>query len=237
MVAGTTDSQERLPQVARAAFRFRCTVRDNRAGGGAVNNGDVTLAVSGTAGARLDLISFHAKGGVAMVGGHVEMNMGNQLRLHQSGMNAVAAVTAFRQKPIYITEADPDGCAACPVSMTPADAYRNSPAYGAYEVAMMKRTLELETRVGERGVHECDIGHKRGEQTNGPVGRRHRGERFVLLHRRARDRTRHDRRQTARCGFEALRERKKRPVFDLNLARFVRLREPTVGGEVGERVS
>jgi xylan 1,4-beta-xylosidase len=107
-----------------------------------------TNAVSGAAGARLDLVSFHAKGGVAMVGGHVEMNMGNQLRLHQSGMNAVAAVSAFRQKPIYITEADPDGCAACPVSMTPADAYRNSPAYGAYEVAMMKRTLELETRVG-----------------------------------------------------------------------------------------
>ena len=30
----------------------------------------------------------------------------------------------------------------------PADAYRNSPAYGAYEVAMMKRTLELEARLG-----------------------------------------------------------------------------------------
>src|SRR6185436_5302655 len=107
-----------------------------------------TNAASGGAGARLDLISFHAKGGVAITGGHVQMNMGNQLRLHQSGMNAVAAVSAFKQKPIYITEADPDGCAACPVSMTPADAYRNSPAYGAYEVAMMKRTLELEARVG-----------------------------------------------------------------------------------------
>jgi hypothetical protein len=32
--------------------------------------------------------------------------------------------------------------------MTPADAYRNSPAYGAYEIAMMKRSLELEARVG-----------------------------------------------------------------------------------------
>src|SRR4029077_11391042 len=36
----------------------------------------------------------------------------------------------------------------CPASQTPADAYRNSPAYGAYEVAMMKRTLELEARQG-----------------------------------------------------------------------------------------
>ena len=85
--------------------------------------------------------------------------MGNQLRLHQSGMNAVAGVAAFKAKPIYITEADPDGCAACPVSTTPADAYRNSPAYGAYEVAMMKRTLELDParrQAGRRdgvGVH------------------------------------------------------------------------------------
>jgi xylan 1,4-beta-xylosidase len=47
-----------------------------------------------------------------------------------------------------ISEADPDGCAACPASTTPANAYRNSPAYGAYEVTMMKRTLELEARVG-----------------------------------------------------------------------------------------
>jgi len=107
-----------------------------------------TNAVSGRTGTRLDMISFHAKGGTVITGGHVEMNMGNQLRLHRTGFNAVAAVAQFRQTPIVITEADPDGCAACPVSMTPADAYRNSPAYGAYEVAMMKRTLELEARTG-----------------------------------------------------------------------------------------
>jgi len=107
-----------------------------------------TNAVTGKSGTRLDLITFHAKGGAAITGGHVEMNLGNQLRLHQSGFSAVAAVPAFKQTPIYITEADPDGCAACPVSMTPADAYRNSPAYGVYEVAMMKRTLELEASMG-----------------------------------------------------------------------------------------
>ena len=52
------------------------------------------------------------------------------------------------QTPIYITEADPDGCAACPATSTPADAYRYSPAYGAYEIAMMKRTLEQEASMG-----------------------------------------------------------------------------------------
>ena len=76
------------------------------------------------------------------------MNMGHQLTLHRAGFASVAAVAAFRQTPIYITEADPDGCAGCSVAMNPEDAYRNSPAYGAYEVEMMKRTLELETVAG-----------------------------------------------------------------------------------------
>jgi xylan 1,4-beta-xylosidase len=107
-----------------------------------------TNAVTGKTGTRLDLITFHAKGGAVITGGHVEMNLGNQLRLHRTGFTAVAAVPAFKQTPIYITEADPDGCAACPVTMTPADAYRNSPAYGAYEIATMKRTLELEASMG-----------------------------------------------------------------------------------------
>jgi xylan 1,4-beta-xylosidase len=107
-----------------------------------------TNAVTGATGTRLDLVTFHAKGGVASNGDHVEMDLGNQLRLHQSGFNAVAAFPQFKQTPIYITEADPDGCAACPASSDPSDAYRNSTAYGAYELAMMKHTLELEAEVG-----------------------------------------------------------------------------------------
>jgi xylan 1,4-beta-xylosidase len=108
-----------------------------------------TNAVTGGTGTRLDLVTFHAKGGVTVVGDHVEMNLGNQLRLHRAGFEAVAS-SPFQQTPIYVTEADPDGCAACPVSGTPADAYRTSPAYGAYEVAMMKHSLELEAEVGVR---------------------------------------------------------------------------------------
>jgi xylan 1,4-beta-xylosidase len=107
-----------------------------------------TNAVTGTTGTRLDLVSFHAKGGVSLTGGHVEMNLGSQLRIHRAGFNAVAAVPQFKQTPIYVTEADPDGCAACPLSSTPANAYRNSTAYGAYEVAMMKHSIELEAQVG-----------------------------------------------------------------------------------------
>ena len=108
-----------------------------------------TNAVTGGTGTRLDLVTFHAKGGVTVVGDHVEMDLGNQLRLHRAGFEAVAS-SAFERTPIYVTEADPDGCAACAVSGTPADAYRTSPAYGAYELAMMKHSLELEAEVGVR---------------------------------------------------------------------------------------
>jgi len=107
-----------------------------------------TNAVTGSTGTRLDLVTFHAKGGVAVTDGHVQMDLGTQLRIHRAGFMAVAAFPQFAQTPIYITEADPDGCAACPASSMPADAYRNSPAYGAYEIAMMKYTLELEAAVG-----------------------------------------------------------------------------------------
>ncbi len=107
-----------------------------------------TNAVTGQTGTRLDLVTFHAKGGVSMAGDHVEMDLGNQLRLHRSGFQTVARFPQFKQTPIYVTEADPDGCAACSVSSQPADAYRTSPAYGAYEVAMMKHSLELEAQVG-----------------------------------------------------------------------------------------
>ncbi len=105
-------------------------------------------AVTGDRGTRLDLVTFHAKGGVNVVEDHVEMDLGNQLRLHRAGFEAVAAFPQFKQTPIYITEADPDGCAACPATIVPGAAYRTSTAYGAYEITMMKRTLELETQLG-----------------------------------------------------------------------------------------
>ena len=113
-----------------------------------------TNGVTGATGTRLDLVSFHAKGGVAIASGHVQMNMRNQLAQHRDGFNMIAGFSQFRSTPIVISEADPDGCAACSTEDVPADAYRNSTAYGAYEVAMMKRTLELEARAGVnlRGV-------------------------------------------------------------------------------------
>jgi xylan 1,4-beta-xylosidase len=108
-------------------------------------------AVTGATGTRLDLVSFHAKGGVDTVGGNAEMNLGHQLTLNSNGFKAVAAFPQYKQTPIVISEADPDGCAAC-IETQPS--YRTSPAYGVYEVDMMKRTLELEANIGVnvRGV-------------------------------------------------------------------------------------
>ncbi len=107
-------------------------------------------AVTGATGTRLDQVSFHAKGGTAIVNGHVEMSLRNQLILHKTGFTSVDTVNGgeFKSKPIVVGEADPDGCAACPISTTPANAYRNVPAYGAYEAAMMKHTLTLADSLG-----------------------------------------------------------------------------------------
>lgn len=107
-----------------------------------------TNSVTGEAGTRLDLVTFHAKGGVSVDGEQVRLDLGNQLRLHRAGFEAVAERPSFAQTPIYITEADPDGCAACSPDLIAGAAYRTSSAYGAYEVAMMKRSLELAAEVG-----------------------------------------------------------------------------------------
>lgn len=109
-----------------------------------------TNYATGQIGTRLDQVSFHAKGGTAVTSGHVRMDLGNQLRLHRTGFNSVATVNngQFKAKPIVVGEADPDGCAACPQDQYPADAYRNVPAYGAYEAAMMKHSLTLADSLG-----------------------------------------------------------------------------------------
>ncbi len=107
-----------------------------------------TNACSHGKGTRLDMITFHAKGGTAIVNGNVQMDMGNQLALAKSGFSLAASYATDKNKPIIIGEADPDGCAACPIPQYPANAYRNVPAYGAYEVAEMKYTLDLATEVG-----------------------------------------------------------------------------------------
>jgi xylan 1,4-beta-xylosidase len=103
-------------------------------------------SLTGKTGTRLDYIGFHAKGGVDFKDGHVEMSMKGQLEKHKRGFAMVASFPEFRNTPIIIGEADPDGAAAMPASQSPSRRYRNVPAYGAYVAAMMKYSLDLAER-------------------------------------------------------------------------------------------
>jgi xylan 1,4-beta-xylosidase len=100
-------------------------------------------SLTGKTGTRLDYIGFHAKGGIDFREGHVRMSMRGQLQKHQRGFAMVGSFPEFRNTPIIIGEADPDGAAAMPASKSPERRYRNVPAYGAYVAAMMKYSLDL----------------------------------------------------------------------------------------------
>jgi xylan 1,4-beta-xylosidase len=60
----------------------------------------------------------------------------------------VAGFPKFRSLPIVLSEADPEGCAACSARVYPQNAYRNGPLYATYSAVMMKNILELAERRG-----------------------------------------------------------------------------------------
>ncbi len=91
----------------------------------------------------LDFISYHPKGRVRMVDGHIEMGLAEELRSVDAGFRIVASYPRFRHLPIILSEADPEGCAACSAKENPANAYRNGPIYAAYTAAAFKSMLDL----------------------------------------------------------------------------------------------
>src|SRR5262249_52243246 len=104
-------------------------------------------AVTGNKGAPLDFISFHAKGSPRIIDGNVQMNMAPQLRDVARGFALVNA-SAFRRLPIFITECDPEGCAACGMTTNPENAYRNGLLYSAYTAASFARIYDLAAQYG-----------------------------------------------------------------------------------------
>lgn len=98
--------------------------------------------VTGGKGAPLDFISFHAKGSPRLVDGHVRMNMTPQLKDVARGFEIVSG-SPFSQLPIYITECDPEGCAACGMTTNPENAYRNGTMYSSYTAASFARIYDL----------------------------------------------------------------------------------------------
>jgi xylan 1,4-beta-xylosidase len=76
------------------------------------------------------------------------MDLGRNLRTNQRGFSIIAEFPQFRTTPVIIGECDPEGAAALSSRVNPANGYRNGSAYAAYEVALMKHTLDLATREG-----------------------------------------------------------------------------------------
>jgi xylan 1,4-beta-xylosidase len=94
----------------------------------------------------LDFISFHPKGRPTVVDGHVRMGLSNELKAAGEGFRIVAKYPKFIHLPIILSEADPEGCAACSMKVNPSNAYRNGPLYPTYTAAAIKGLFALQDR-------------------------------------------------------------------------------------------
>jgi xylan 1,4-beta-xylosidase len=112
--------------------------------------GHVTAGKSAANGKRvpLDFISFHAKGRPQIDQGRVTMGIAKELTDADKGFEIVAKYPQLRGLPIILSEADPEGCAACSSKVNPANNYRNGTLYPAYTAAAYKGLFELRDRRG-----------------------------------------------------------------------------------------
>ncbi len=94
----------------------------------------------------LDFISFHAKGSPSFQGGSVTMGLNSELMDVDHGFALIASFPQFHHLPIILSEADPEGCAACSSRVNPANNYRNGTLYPAYTAAAIKALFELQDR-------------------------------------------------------------------------------------------
>jgi xylan 1,4-beta-xylosidase len=91
----------------------------------------------------LDFISFHVKGRPTIANGHVTMGINHELSDADHGFALIAQYPGFRKLPIILSEADPEGCAACSSRVDPANNYRNGTLYPSYTAAAFKGLLDL----------------------------------------------------------------------------------------------
>ncbi len=111
-------------------------------------------AFTGKEGAPLDFISFHVKGRPQVVEGHVRMGISQEMKDASNGFNIVRSFKKFQDLPIVLSEADPEGCAACSARVYPPNAYRNGTLYPSYEAVAIKTLLHLAgaTHVDLQGI-------------------------------------------------------------------------------------
>ena len=130
VVGGPATTGPGSEQAAEFLERFLEHVEQDRS---AANGGEIPL----------DFVSFHAKGHPSFANGQVTMGLKNELRDVDRGFAIVAGHARFRQLPIILSEADPEGCAACSSKVNPANNYRNGTLYPTYTAAALKALYEL----------------------------------------------------------------------------------------------
>ncbi len=100
-----------------------------------------TNYATGTVGTPVDFVSFHAKGGTPIyTNGIVRMGIAGELRTMDQSFRIISSFPEFKDKPIVIGEADPEGCAACQGEQY---GYRNSAVYASYTAACFARAYDL----------------------------------------------------------------------------------------------
>jgi xylan 1,4-beta-xylosidase len=102
-----------------------------------------TNYVTGKVGTPLDFIAFHAKGSPRFIDNMVRMNMGTQLRQINRGFEIVASNPKYKDLPIIIGECDPEGCAACGMTIYPQNGYRNGTMYSSYTASSFAKIYDL----------------------------------------------------------------------------------------------
>jgi len=105
-----------------------------------------TNAATGQTGAPLDFISYHAKGSPRVVDGHVQMSLRREMADVAKGMEIVNQFPEFRALPIVLSEADPEGCAACSARQYPQNVYRNGTMYPSYTASALGTIFKLADR-------------------------------------------------------------------------------------------
>jgi xylan 1,4-beta-xylosidase len=98
---------------------------------------------TGSTGAALDFITFHAKGRPENAGTHIRMGISKEIEDVRTGFEMVHSFPQFKNLPIVLSEADPEGCAACSSRVYPQNAYRNGTLYPTYTALMLKNIFEL----------------------------------------------------------------------------------------------
>ena len=98
---------------------------------------------TGANGSPIDFITYHAKGRPENAGSHIRMGIAKETEDVRRGFEIVRSFPSLKGLPIVLSEADPEGCAACSSRVYPQNAYRNGPLYPAYTALMLRNIFDL----------------------------------------------------------------------------------------------